>query len=260
MLQDAAAANDAYNRDFADYYDKITKHKDYRSEIDALVRLLQRTVKHPRPRILDVGCGTGNHAVLLAEQGYDVSAIDLSPDMIRIASLKNANVKFKTENIQELPDSGFQFAYSLFNVINCLDTLQQLERFFAAIADRLTPDGVLLVESWNPIAVIAEPPQVVERIFEYEHEKIVRKVVPTSDFLHQRLDLTYQIEVLDPRKQNEKIKSFSVVHKLVLFTPLEIEFCLGRAGFKRVAMLTALPELAPAKTNDRMLAFVCEKA
>jgi SAM-dependent methyltransferase len=259
MLEQAVSSNETYNRDFSDYYDRITKHKDYQGEIDALVRFMRQEVSHPSPRVLDVGCGTGSHAALMAEKGYDVTAIDLSPDMIRIAASKSAAVKFKSGDVAEMPESGFHFCYSLFNVINCLDTIASLTTFFQAVAARLAPGGLFLVESWNPIAVIAAPPEVVERTYEYEDERIVRKVTPAPDFLHQRLDLRYDVDVYGTGDRQEKLKSFTVVHQLVLFTPLEIEYCLGRAGFGDVKIQTALPELAEATATDRMLAFTARK-
>ena len=39
----------------------------------------------PRPRILDIPCGTGRHANALAEEGFDVIGLDLQPDYLRAA-------------------------------------------------------------------------------------------------------------------------------------------------------------------------------
>lgn len=259
MLAETESSNQTYNSDFSNYYDKITGHKDYQGEINALARFIQQAVSHPAPKVLDVGCGTGNHAALLAEKGYDITAIDLSPDMIRIAESKNPAVNFRSGDVAELGENGFHFCYSLFNVINCLDTMETLIAFFKAISARLADDGKFFVESWNPIAVIAAPPEIVERTYEFENEKIVRKVTPASAFLHQRLDLQYDVDVYETSGQFEKVKSFSVIHHLVLFTPLEIEYALQQAGFKNIKIHTALPELAPATATDRMLAFTCEK-
>jgi len=259
MLAPTVTSNQTYNRDFADYYDRITAHKDYQSEIDTLVRYMRKVIRDPNPRVLDVGCGTGHHAALMAQKGYDITAIDLSPDMIRIAAAKNADVKFKSGDIAEMADTGFHFCYSLFNVINCFPSLEALIAFFKEVFVRLTAGGVFFVESWNPIAVIAVPPEIVERTYEYADEKIVRKVAPASDFLNQRLDLQYDIDVYSTGAQPEKVKSFTVTHQLVLFTPLEIEYCLKQAGFRNINVHTALPEMAQATASDRMLAFTCQK-
>ena len=192
--------------------------------------------------MLDVGCGTGQHAVLLAAKGHAVTAIDLSPDMIRIARGKNSDVDFLAGDIALLPNSGFDFSYSLFNVINCLGSLDQLISFFRHIADRLNAGATFLVESWNPIAVIAVPPTVVERVYQSGDERIVRKVTPSADFFRQHLDLRYDIEVFGAEPGNDKRRGFSVTHELLLFTPLEIEYCLSQAGFANIAAHTALPD------------------
>ena len=98
MLPPVQSPTEAYNRDFADYYDRITRHKDYAAEIETLTGFIRNNVRAERPRILDVGCGR-IHAVLLATQGYDVTAIDLSPDMIRVALSKETQAKFMCGNV-----------------------------------------------------------------------------------------------------------------------------------------------------------------
>ena len=118
--------------------------------------------------------------------------------------------------------------------------------------------AILIMCGDKSIAVIAKPPAIVERKYEFENEQIVRTVVPTADFLRQRLTLEYHIDASVGVGQRES-KQFSIVHHLVLFTPLEIEYALRQVGFKKIRINTALPEMAPATASDRMLAFTSEK-
>jgi SAM-dependent methyltransferase len=240
----------AYDSAFADLYDRITSHKDYAAEVDALAGL----IGPPEGRVLDVGCGTGTHSALLADRGYSVTAIDTAPEMARRAAAKSAALTVEATDVASLDDAGFSFAMSLFNVVNCLPTLDALAGFLEAIAARLEPGAPLLVEAWNPVAVIAEPPTTVERTYRDGDTTIRRTVVPRPDFLRQRLELDYVIDVDGPDP-----RSFTVTHRLVLYTPLELEYVLGRAGFAEVRTLTALPELRPAAAEDRMLAFTCRR-
>ena len=64
-------------------------------------------------RILDVGCGTGEHALLAAELGLEVTGIDLSTRAIRLAQLKasqrNLAVRFLVANALEMESGGAQY-------------------------------------------------------------------------------------------------------------------------------------------------------
>jgi SAM-dependent methyltransferase len=58
-------------------------------------------------KILDIGCGTGRHAIELARRGYSVTGIDLSDSMLRRAHEKAASehvrVDFRKEDARDLP-------------------------------------------------------------------------------------------------------------------------------------------------------------
>ena len=242
----------AYGSAFASFYDRITAHKDYEAEAVALDALIRAEVGDPAPRVLDVGCGTGTHAALLVERGYDVTAVEPSPEMAGRAAEKLPPGAVVHGEIEDVDADGFQFCCSLFNVVNCLDSLEALLGFLSSIGARMADGGVLLVEAWNAVAVIAEPPERVERTYDAPGGTIRRTVVPRPDFLRQRLELDYRLESPDG--------SATVTHGLTLFTPLEMEHALGAAGFRDVRVLTALPELRPASTDDRMLAFACVRS
>lgn len=79
-------------------------------------RELQRVVKEGwfKPsRMLELGCGTGTNAIWLAQQGFDVTAFDLSPLAIQQANEKarkaGVKVKFLVGDVLKLPDVGGPF-------------------------------------------------------------------------------------------------------------------------------------------------------
>lgn len=247
----AKGEDGAYGASFAEIYDVITRHKSYDEEIGKLVGLLQERGRLQRGgRLLDLGCGTGTHAIRLSEEGFDVTGLDLSAEMIAIARSKDSDVRFHCADIADFPEEGFEAVVSLFNVINCLPSLEGLQRFLSEVRRRMVDGGYLLLEAWNAVAVMQEPPTRVERVYPFGEGEIRRTVTPRADFMNQRLVLTYDIEMDGGRSR-------SVEHPLVLFMPWEIRLALEAAGFADIEILTALPDLQSAGDQDRMLAFSC---
>jgi SAM-dependent methyltransferase len=102
--------------------------------------------------LLDLGCGPGSDAVVLAARGYRVTAIDWSRAMVEEASrrVRDAGVADRVDiqhvGIHEIDrleraDAPFDAAYSNFGPLNCVVDLRAVAQ---AIADRLKPGGVLV--------------------------------------------------------------------------------------------------------------------
>ena len=74
---------------FGDYYDLIYQGTvNYEKECDALEKIFAKLCQRKPKSILDVGCGTGSHAVILSKRGYNVTGIDISKTMIKKAKEK----------------------------------------------------------------------------------------------------------------------------------------------------------------------------
>lgn len=78
-------------------------------------------------RALDVGCGTGTDAIFLAQNGYDVSAVDISEEAVKIAKSKaqkaGVSADFKAGNVLDtsFEDETFDFI----NDSGCFHSLQK---------------------------------------------------------------------------------------------------------------------------------------
>ena len=94
---------------------------------------------------LEIGCGTGAFARRLAERCGNVTALDLSAEMIRVA--RNRSKQFK--NLQfELADAmTWNFAKSRFDFVCSIATLHHLDQreLLPRIRDALKPGGILVV-------------------------------------------------------------------------------------------------------------------
>lgn len=116
---------------------------DVRSAWRAL--LLER-LPAPPARILDVGCGTGTLAVLLAQEGFRVDGVDFSPEMIQLAEKKAAGVRGVTLMVADAFDPPVHAG--TYDVVLCRHVLWAMPD--PAIALRnwirlLVPQGVLVL-------------------------------------------------------------------------------------------------------------------
>ncbi|HEV3142902.1 MAG TPA: class I SAM-dependent methyltransferase [Gemmataceae bacterium] len=103
-------------------------------------------------RAVELGCGTGTNAIWLAQQGFDVTAIDLSPTAIERAGAKAAEadvrVRFLQADVMALPDLGplfpFFFDRGCYHVVrreNVDGFLSSLSKITAAAAEGLVLTG-----------------------------------------------------------------------------------------------------------------------
>lgn len=108
-------------------------------------------------RILDAACGTGMHAIALAEKGHHVSAADLSPEMVEKsrANSRNAhvNIHVKAAGFGELYAAFGPWKYDLLLCLgNSLPHLLNETELANALADFalcLRPGGRLLIQNRN---------------------------------------------------------------------------------------------------------------
>jgi len=97
-------------------------------------------------RVLEAGTGPGFFAILLAEAGYAVTAIDLTPNMLAEAR-KNAGALAEQIDFREMNAEALQFADSSFDVVvsrNLTWNLPHPERAYAEWCRVLAPGGLLL--------------------------------------------------------------------------------------------------------------------
>ena len=128
--------------DFAWFYDRYWNQDFHSLAFPVLERIWLPRVP-AGARILDVCCGTGYLAGLLAGRGYRVAGIDLSPEMIRYARENVPEAEFHSGDAADIrPPGRFDAAVSTFDSLN---HITEPDRFRAAIrnaAAALRPGGL----------------------------------------------------------------------------------------------------------------------
>ena len=111
--------------------------------------------------MLDLGCGTGGHAVPLAERGYDVVGVDRSPDMLQRAMQRGSSARFQLGEIGSL-DLGetFDAVLLMFAVLGYQVGNADVQAALATARRHLHTTGLLFADLWYGPAVLAERPAI----------------------------------------------------------------------------------------------------
>lgn len=134
-----------YSR-FADYYDFLGWDEFSREAFRRLRGILRLIPLIPGPThtVLDLACGTGELAILLAEEGYEVTGVDLSELMLKAAKRKRGKrrVRFVREDIRRLSlGRKFDLVCCFFDSLNHLTSKSDLLSAFRTARRHLRPRG-----------------------------------------------------------------------------------------------------------------------
>ena len=137
---------------YSRYYDLLYRSKDYQSEAAFVAEHLE-SENVPSLDILELGCGTGVHAALLAKRGFRVHGIDFSAEMLEAAQQRRADLPpeaaarltFASGDVRTYRHAAkFGAVVSLFHVFSYQTTNADLSAGFATAAEHSSQ-----VRSWR---------------------------------------------------------------------------------------------------------------
>lgn len=119
---------------------------------EQLKQVLASGLIQPGP-VLELGCGTGINAIWLAQSGFQVTAVDLSPVALEKAKTKasgcGVSIAFIQADVTKLPDDGSRFPFvfdrGTYHVVRNVD----LEGFQKTLSRVVAPGGYYVVVAGN---------------------------------------------------------------------------------------------------------------
>jgi SAM-dependent methyltransferase len=127
-------------------------------------KLEKKALQLAKGKILDVGCGAGSHSLYLQQKGFDVTAIDISPNAIKACQLRGV----KNARVQNLLDVGndpskneqakqkFDTILLLMNGTGIFGTLAETSTYLLKLKSLLNPNGQILIDSSDIIYMFDE--------------------------------------------------------------------------------------------------------
>ena len=205
-------------------------------QCDFIEDVLSRRGLTSGARVLDAGCGVGNHAIELARRGYVVSGVDLSPQFIAEAQRRVGDdglpVSFSVGDILELSAASPYDAILCRGVLN--DLLDGVSRrvVFRSFAGVLRSQGVLVldVREWNATVVRKTQEPVFEKVTETRFGSLTFRSVTRLEHQTRRLLVSEQHTL---RNQNvETVSSYDFTMRC--WTLEELDEYLTQAGFEKI--------------------------
>ena len=135
----------------AQIYDYVMRHVEYDKWAAYIHAILERFEHYPR-NLVDLACGTGNIALELRSLGYVVSGVDRSASMLQVGREKSrqagADIDFLQSDLRRLDDLGetFDAAVCIYDSVNYLLTLTEIQQALDQIHSILSPDGLLIFD------------------------------------------------------------------------------------------------------------------
>jgi SAM-dependent methyltransferase len=192
---------DGYSR----YYDLLYKDKDYDGESEYVLSRLH-SIRPKATRILELGCGTGAHAVAFARSGMSVHGIDRSDSMLAQARERlereapdiRSRIRLASGDVRSIrTGEKYDAVISLFHVFSYLNTDLDLANAFETAAEHLVPGGVLLFDFWYGPAVLTERPEVRVRRLSDDEWFVTRIAEPQLRSSENIVDVNYSLFIED---------------------------------------------------------------
>lgn len=208
----------------AELYDAIYAFKDYEAE-SARVAALVRAFNPNARTVLDVGCGTGEHARRLAtEHGFEADGLDLDPGLLSVARAKHPVGRFVEADMSAFSlGRRYDVVLCLFSSIGYLVTLQRVAMALRCFGQHLAPGGVMLVEPWFAPGAL-EAGRVASHAATVNGVTVERTSRTEVAGRVSRLHFTYQLGSASGTQQLQE------VHELGLFTPDELGATFAESG------------------------------
>lgn len=206
-------------KNLIDYYNKFNEDKRLNSrhgivEYTTSLKYIHEYLKEfNNPKILDIGAGCGKYSIKLADEGYEVCAVELVKHNIKVIEKANKNIKLYLANaidLKKIDDSSYDLTLlfgPMYHLISEEEKLKALSE-----AKRVTKNGgiIMIAYCMNDYAIIKHgfmENKILESINNNELDNNFH-VTPSSDSLYSYLNID-DINALNKKVNLKRIKIIS---------------------------------------------------
>lgn len=241
----------------APLYDELMYGVPYEEWVQYLHRIFREWKVQARS-VLDLACGTGNVAQILAKEGLEVTGVDIAPEMIAAARQKSAEqnlrIPYYVQDAAELdlPNRPFDACVSLFDSLNYIVAPARLAAAIQRVALHLAPGGVFIFDLNSEYALangfFAQDNLGTNARLRYDWDS---DYFPEQRLCRVTMKFWY-------REDNGLDRTFDEVHWQYAYREQEIREMLAAADFREIHTYQAYTLRPTHRTSDRIF-YVARK-
>lgn len=242
----------------AEIYDAVMKDVDYEAWTDYIDEIIMMH-HHEARDVLELACGTGTMALSMDEIGYyNITATDLSPEMIKQAKQKAADaesdIHFQTLDFLNIDlDKKFDAVFMVFDSLNYLHSKDDILTLHEQVYNVLRPNGIFVYDFTTPrnskkaIRYLNDEQDTVNERYAYHRSSRYDE--------HNRIHTnTFEIEELSNR-QAAAPSIFREEHHQKIYTMNEIMPIVEESPFRLLNAYDGF-ELKPAHKRSLRITMV----
>ena len=240
--------------EFSAVYDELTQNVDYPKRFEYINHfLIENNITNGT--ILDLACGTGSMSIELIKNGFDVIGIDLSENMLEIASNRileyGDNFSLLKGNMTDYRlDKSVKACICSLDSINHLNDINDVEKTFCNVYNSLDENGVFVFD----VNTIYKHNEILaNNTFVFDEEDFY--LVWDNEFVSDRVvRILLDMFVWNGKSYDRFIESFEET----AYSIDELLDALCRAGFSDISVYDELT-LNPPREKSERLYFICKK-
>jgi SAM-dependent methyltransferase len=228
---------------YGETYDTLYREKDYAGECRLVERLFREHSEGDVHTVLDLGCGTANHAIRFAEMGYSVTGVERSSAMLdraREKAVGQANLELHCADVRNVELSQkYDAALLLFAVLGYQIEDEEVIAALSSARRHLKPGGLVVFDVWFGPGVLRDRPSSRFVRIPLESGELLRAATPKLDIVRQVCTVRYDLWRIDGARVTDFAQE---EHVMRFFFPAELRLLLAASGLCLVR-LSPFPEI-----------------